>query len=123
MGVLPEQHSFEGSGTRKQLTIICCLSGGTIARHQCFCSGYLKYHFLPDSPIHQLCSRLLLLLHSRSLLAKSASTCPLFNHATTSDEDIFYLTSRLFFFFFINDGKKKNKATHSLLNSAQKILH
>lgn len=33
------------------------------------------------------------------------------------------ITSFIWLLVFINDGKKKNKATHTLLNSSQKILH
>lgn len=77
MGLWSEQHSFEGSGIRQQLTI-WCQSGGTIPRQECFCSVYSMDNFLSDSPIHQLCSLLPLLLHSRSLLVKSAPTCLLF---------------------------------------------
>lgn len=82
MGLLSEQHSFEGSGIRQQLTI-WCRSWGTIPRQECFCSVYAMDNFLSDSPIHRLCSLLPLLLHSRSLLVKSAPTCLLFNHAIT----------------------------------------
>lgn len=122
MGLLSEQHSFEGSGIRQQLTI-WCQSGGTIPRQECFCSVYSMYNFLSDSPIHQLCSLLPLLLHSRSLLVKSAPTCLLFNHAITIRR-----RHLLFDFLFSSTmakrkKKKKTEATHSLLNSAQKILH
>lgn len=110
MGVLSEQHSFEGSGIRQQLTI-CCQSGGHHPpRHERFCSVYLTYNLVPDSPIHQLCSRLLLLLHSRSLLVKSAASCLLFNHAITSDEHIFYLTSRF------HQRWQKEKQSHTLFS-------
>lgn len=123
MGLLSEQHSFEGSGIRQQLTI-WCRSWGTIPRQECFCSVYAMDNFLSDSPIHQLCSLRSPLLHSRSLLVKSAPTCLLFNHAITIRR-----RHPLFDFLLSStmaERKKKNKkieATHSLLNSAPKISH
>lgn len=120
MGVLSEQHPFEGSGIRPQFTV-CCYSGGTIPRHECFCSVLCMWRITPfrTAPFTNCAlGYLLLLLHSRSLLVKSAPTCLLFNHAITSDDHIFYLT-----FHFHQRRQKENKATHTLLNSAQKILH
>lgn len=125
MGLLSEQHSFEGSDIRQELTI-WCQSAGTIPRQECFCSVYLMYNFPLDSPIHQLCSLLSLLLHSRSLLVKSAPTCLLFNHAITIRR-----RHLLFDFLFSStmakrkkkQTKKNHEATHTLLHSAQKILH
>lgn len=118
MGLLSEQHSFEGSDIRQELTI-WCQSVGTIPRQECFCSVYLMYNFSLDSPIHQLCSLLSLLLHSRSLLVKSAPSCLLFNHAITIRR-----RHLLFDFLFSSTTakrKKKNKTKpHTLFYTAHK---
>lgn len=107
---LSKQHSFEGSGIRKQLTI-CCQAGGNHpqTRVLLLCAFDVYLRSVQTAPVHQLCSQLLLLLlHSRSLLVTSAPTCPLFNYAITSDEDIFYLTSRFL------PRWQKEKQSHTL---------
>lgn len=121
MGLLSEQHSFEGSDIRQELTI-WCQSAGTIPRQECFCSVYLMYNFLPDSPIHQLCSLLSLLLHSRSLLVKLAPTCLLFNHAITIRRR--HLLFDFLFSSTMAKRKKKNKTkphTHSSTQRTKNI--
>lgn len=115
MGLLSEQHSFEGSGIRQQLTI-WCQSGGTIPRQECFCSVYSMYNFFSDSPIHQLCSLLPLLLHSRSLLVKSAPTCLLFNHAITIRR-----RHLLFDFLFSSTMAKRKKKNRSHTLSSKQL--
>lgn len=118
MGLLSEQHSFEGSDIRQELTIRC-QSAGTIPRQECFRSVHLMYNFPLDSLIHQLCSLLSLLLHSRSLLVKSAPTCLLFNHAITIRRR--HLLFDFLFSSTMAKRKKKNKTKpHTLFYTAHK---
>lgn len=118
MGVLSEQHSFEGNGIRQQLTI-CCQPGG---------------HHPPDMNAFALCIWLITWFQTAPFTncalgyyysfiqglswwnqQPPASSLITLSHQTN--------TSFIWLLVFINDGKKKNKATHSFLNSAQKILH
>lgn len=119
MGLWSEQHSCEGSGIRQQLTI-WCQSGGTIPRQECFCSVYSME-----------------VIHSPTVLSVTTTPSfkvspgeigthlpPLLITLSQSDEDIFYLTSCFHQRWQKEkEKKKKNEATHFLLNSARKILH
>lgn len=92
---------------------------GGIAGARAFCSVYLKHDFLPDTLAHKLCS-LCQSLRPLSLLVNTVSICFLFEFTLSHQTKTLFIWLR-FFLSAMAKRKKKNKTTHSFLNSAQNI--
>lgn len=117
MGPLSGQRSFEGGGIRQHFTI-CCQSGGH-NRCQSFLLCVSETNFLPDNLTGKLCS-LLRSLPPSPLLVKTVSICSVFEITLSHQTKTPFIWLRAFYQRW-QKRKKKNKTTHSFLNSAQNI--